>query len=51
LKREWAQRGKALTLADTIVAAVALEQECVMLTDNRKDFPMPELRPYPLSDG
>lgn len=46
LKNRWARRGRTLTLADTIVAAVAIEQNCVLVTDNRKDFPMPEMRLY-----
>src|SRR5580658_5438065 len=37
LKYRWARRGRTLTLADTIVAAVAMEQGCVVVTDNRKD--------------
>jgi hypothetical protein len=48
LKNQWAQRGRTLTLADTIVAAVAIEQKCVLVTDNRKDFPMPQVRLYDL---
>lgn len=44
LKREWAIKGKTLTLADTFVAATALEYHCRLITDNRKDFPMPELQ-------
>jgi predicted nucleic acid-binding protein len=48
LKRQWAKRGHTLTLADTIVAAVALEQRCPLATDNQKDFPMPELQLYEL---
>ena len=50
LKREWAQKGKTLTLADTLVAAVALEQGCILMTDNRKDFPMEALQYYPLNE-
>jgi len=50
LKRQWAQMGHTLTLADTIVAAVALEQGCPLATDNRKDFPMPDLQLYQLPD-
>jgi predicted nucleic acid-binding protein len=46
LKNQWARKGRSLTLADTIVAAVATEQGCALVTDNRKDFPMPELRFY-----
>ena len=49
LKSQWAGKGQTLALADTIVAAIALEQGCILMTDNRKDFPMPELDHYPLT--
>jgi predicted nucleic acid-binding protein len=48
VKRDWADKGKALGLADTIVAATALQHDCVLMTDNGKHFPMPELGQYPL---
>jgi predicted nucleic acid-binding protein len=48
LKNTWSQKGRTLTLADTIVAAIAIEHECQLLTDNQKDFPMPEIQLYPL---
>ena len=48
LKNTWARKGHTLTLADTIVAAIAIERGCALLTDNRKDFPMPEVQLYPL---
>lgn len=48
LKNKWARKGRTLTLADAIVAAIALEHNCTLMTDNRKDFPMPELEHYPL---
>lgn len=48
LKRKWAGKGRTLALADTMIAAIALERECAVVTDNRKDFPMPELQLYPL---
>jgi predicted nucleic acid-binding protein len=48
LKGTWAKRGHSLTLSDTLIAAVAIEQNCALLTDNQKHFPMPELRLYPL---
>lgn len=51
LKNKWAQKGRTLTLADTIIAAIALERHCTLLTDNRKDFPMPELEHYALPEG
>jgi predicted nucleic acid-binding protein len=44
LKNTWAKRGRTLALADTIVAAVAIEHKCVLLTDNKKDFPMHEVQ-------
>lgn len=44
LKRQWSQRGRTLTLANTLVAAVALQQGCPLATDNREDFPMPDLQ-------
>ena len=47
-KNKWARKGCTLTLADAIVAAIALEHSCTLMTDNRKDFPMPELEHYPL---
>jgi predicted nucleic acid-binding protein len=48
LKSAWARKGYTLTLADTIVAAIAIERGCELLTHNRKDFPMPEVQLYPL---
>jgi predicted nucleic acid-binding protein len=49
LKNQWTGKGRTLSLADTIVAAVAMENDCAVMTDNEKDFPMPELRRYRLS--
>jgi predicted nucleic acid-binding protein len=48
LKRVWQTRGKTLTLSDTIIAAIAIEHQCTLLTDNRKDFPMSDLSLFPL---
>jgi predicted nucleic acid-binding protein len=48
LKNTWARKGHTLALADTIVAAISSERGCTLLTDNRKDFPMPEVQLYPL---
>jgi predicted nucleic acid-binding protein len=48
LKNVWASKGKTVSLPDTIVAAIAIERGCSLMTDNRKDFPMPELSLYPL---
>lgn len=48
LKHAWARKGRTLTLSDAIVAAIAIERGCSLLTDNSRDFPMPELRLHPL---
>ncbi len=48
LKSAWAQKGRTLSLADMMVAATALEHGLSLMTDNRKDFPLPELSLYPL---
>jgi predicted nucleic acid-binding protein len=48
LKMAWAKKGRTLTLADAMVAAIAIERGCALLTDNRRDFPMQELHVYPL---
>jgi predicted nucleic acid-binding protein len=49
LKSAWARRGTTLSLADMLVAATALEVGAELMTDNRKDFPVDELRLYPLT--
>ena len=48
MRNAWAQKGRTLSLADTIVAATAIDRRCALLTDNRKDFPMREVHLYPL---
>jgi predicted nucleic acid-binding protein len=48
LKSQWGRRGRTLTLADTLVAAVALEHDCVLMSDNTRDFPMAGLKLYAL---
>jgi predicted nucleic acid-binding protein len=48
LRNAWAKKGRTLTLADMVVAAAAIEHGCALATDNREDFPMTEVRLYPL---
>ena len=48
LVSEWRQRGRTLELPDTVVAAICIEKDCVLVTDNRRDFPMREVKLYPI---
>ena len=50
LKNKYAKRGLTLSLADTIIAAIALDRHCTLVTDNRRDFPMPDLDCYDLPE-
>lgn len=49
LKNERQARGQTLSLPDTLIAATAIAHKLVMVTDKRKDFPMPELTVYPVA--
>jgi predicted nucleic acid-binding protein len=44
LKSAWAKKGVALSLPDVLIAAVAIEHDLALATDNLKYYPMPELR-------
>ncbi len=48
LLNQWRQQGRTLSLPDVTVAAVALSHDLILVTNNHKDFPMPELTLYPL---
>jgi predicted nucleic acid-binding protein len=50
LKQQWSGKGRTIALADMIVAAIALERGCTLMTDNRKDFPMEELCKFDLPE-
>jgi predicted nucleic acid-binding protein len=47
VKNEWASKRRTLSLADAMIAATAILHRHVLITDNRKDFRMPELQLYP----
>jgi len=49
LKAQYAKRGKAISFQDASIAAVCIAYGCTLVTENTKDFPMPELQLYPLS--
>ncbi len=49
LKFAYSQKGKTLSLPDMMVGATALEHGASLMTDNRKDFPLPGLTFVPAS--
>ena len=49
LKAQYAKRGRTLSFQDASIAAVCIAYGCTLVTENAKDFPMPELQLYPLS--
>lgn len=50
LLNDWRQQGCTLSLPDTTIAAVALSNDLMLITGNRKDFPMPGLRMHPIPE-
>ena len=50
LKRDYSKKGQTLSLPDTTIAAVALEYNLTLITDNTRHYPMPELKLYPLEN-
>jgi predicted nucleic acid-binding protein len=54
LFRRWRGKGQTIGLADVTIAATALAHNLVLVTDNEKHFPMPELQllqlPNPVLD-
>lgn len=42
------KKGKRLSLADATIGATTLAHRATWLTDNVRDFPMPDLKLYPL---
>ncbi len=37
-------------IADMLIAATAVSNKCQLITRNKKDFPMPEIKLYPIED-
>lgn len=48
LKNEWGRQDRTISATDVLIAATALAHKLMLMTDNRKDFPMTELAFYPL---
>ncbi len=45
---EYAKKGKILSTADTLIAATAITNNLHLVTRNKKDYPMPDLKFYPI---
>ena len=48
LKAHYARRGRTISFQDASIAAVCIAYDCALVTENTKDFPMPELQLYSL---
>jgi len=42
-KREYTEKGITLSLSDVMIAAVAISNNLILVTDNLRHYPMPEL--------
>jgi len=42
-KRQYAEKGITLSLSDVIIAAVAISNNLILVTDNLRHYPMPEV--------
>ena len=45
---EYKERDITLPTIDTLIAATAITEDCQLVTRNKKDFPMPQLKLYPI---
>lgn len=43
---DFSQQGVRLTVADALIAAVAISYQLVLITKNQKHYPMPEIKLY-----
>ena len=41
---EYGSKGKSLSTIDALIAATAIIEDCQLVTRNKKDYPMPELK-------
>lgn len=46
--KDYKTKGISLPTVDSLIASSAIIEDCQMVTGNKKDFPMPQLKLYPL---
>ena len=46
---DYGKKGKILSITDALIAATAILEKCQLVTGNRKDYPMPEIKLYQIS--
>ena len=46
--KDYKAKGISLPTIDTLIASTAIIEDCQVVTGNKKDFPMPQLKLYPL---
>jgi len=44
LAREWQKKGKFLQLVDVVIAATCIVNDLILITYNKRDYPMKELK-------
>ncbi|MDP3733358.1 MAG: type II toxin-antitoxin system VapC family toxin [Candidatus Daviesbacteria bacterium] len=49
--KEYSLKGISLASVDVLIASSAILQNCQLVTRNKKDFPMPEIKLYPVSES
>lgn len=49
-RQEYKIRGITLPVVDTLIAATAILERCQLVTRNKKDYPMPEVKLYPIGE-
>lgn len=50
LRWEYKTKGISLPTIDTLIAATAILEKCQLVTRNKKDYPMPEIKLYQIKE-
>jgi len=43
-RRNYRKKGQILSVSDVLIATVAISYNLILITDNRKHYPMPEIK-------